>query len=80
MHMRFSDLCIGDIFRAYGGVFQKLPSMGTPELSEANAFNTVARRPAFFGPTVSVELVERGDFENLAVTLKALITGCSLPS
>lgn len=78
--MHFSDLCIGDIFTAYGGVFQKLPSMGTPELSDANAFNTVARRPAFFGPTVSVELVKRGDFENLAENLKTLITGCTLRS
>ena len=77
--MRFSDLCIGDIFRAYGGVFQKLPTMGTPELADANAFNTVACRPAFFGPTVSVELVQRGDFDNLAENLKRLIVGCTLP-
>ena len=78
--MRFCDLCIGDIFRAYGGVFQKLPTVGTSELCDANAINTAACSPAFFGPTVSVELVQRGDFDNLAENLRTLIAGSSLPA
>jgi len=73
--MRFSDLFIGDVFKAYGGIFQKLPTIATAGLSDANAINTIACRPAFFGPTVSVELVRRGDFEDLAGHLKMLIVG-----
>ena len=57
--VRFSELQVGDVFKAYGDKYQKLPAFATVELPEANAINTVAWRAAFFGPTVAVQFVRR---------------------
>jgi hypothetical protein len=61
--MRFFDLRTGDFFEAHGATFQKLPALRAPDLPEVNAINMATRRLAFFGATVPVDFVKRGDLD-----------------
>lgn len=64
LKMTFSDLEPGDIFEAFGLTFQKSRSVIlTLELPGANAINIHTGRPAFFGATVPVLLLRRGELE-----------------
>ena len=53
--MRFSQLHVGDFFRAHGDMYLKLPQMVKVELPGANAINAVTGRLACFGLTVPIE-------------------------
>ena len=53
--MRFSQLHVGDFFRAHGDTYLKLPQVVKVELPGANAINAVTGQLAFFGLTVPVE-------------------------
>ena len=53
--MRFSELRVGDIFKAYGATFVKLPVILSTDLPGANAVNALTGQLACFGATVPVE-------------------------
>ncbi len=53
--MRFSQLRVGDFFRAYGDMYLKLPQVTRGELPGANAINAVTGQLACFGLTVPIE-------------------------
>ena len=59
--MEFVELQAGDVFKAHGAEFQKLPAIRAMELADANAININTRQLAFFGESVPVEYLERGD-------------------
>lgn len=61
--MRFSDLRVGDFFRAHGATFLKLPKVVAVDLPDANAINAITGQLACFGPTVPIEFACGGELE-----------------
>ena len=71
---KFSTLQNGDIFEAYGKLFQKMPKVMTGDSSYRNATNLTTRQLVFFGPTVPVDYVEHSDLKNWMLAKMTLTT------